>query len=81
MIKRNLGNAERIIRLLVGIGLFAWILSRPGVNGMEIFIGVIATALVLNGVFCRCYLWYVLDIDTAEDDADDDKRGRPSAAC
>ena len=32
---------------------------------------VVATALILNGVFSRCYLWYVLDIKTCERDGKD----------
>lgn len=64
MIAKNLGNAERIVRLLVGTGLFIWFLAQPDVNAMEMFVAVVSLCLVLNGVFSRCYLWYVLDLDT-----------------
>ncbi|NQX88191.1 MAG: DUF2892 domain-containing protein [Halioglobus sp.] len=74
MIERNLGNAERLVRLLFGLALGIWLLSRPDINGMEVFIAVIAVMLILNGVFSRCYLWFVLDIDTTA-------RTRTSADC
>ncbi len=63
-IEQNLGNVERVIRL--GLGTFLiWLgLTSPHLNGIEWFVAIISTALILNGVFSRCYLWYVLDINT-----------------
>lgn len=65
MIERNLGNVERVVRLLAGVALAAWTLAQPTLNGVEWFVLVISTALILNGIFRRCYLWYILDIDTS----------------
>jgi hypothetical protein len=42
---------------------------QPDVNGMDWFIATIALFLFLNGVFSRCYLWFVLDIDTKKSSA------------
>ena len=64
MIERNLGNIERIVRLLLGITFLAWSITRPSLNGVDWFVMVVATALILNGIFSRCYLWYVLDLNT-----------------
>ena len=64
MIEKNLGNAERLIRLAFGLMLGLWMLTRQDINGTEIFVAVVSVFLILNGVFSRCYLWYVLDIDT-----------------
>ncbi|MGB1142420.1 MAG: YgaP family membrane protein [Halioglobus sp.] len=64
MIERNIGNTERIVRLLFGILFGAWSLSQPHMNVVEWFVAIVSLALILNGVFSRCYLWYVLDIDT-----------------
>jgi hypothetical protein len=64
MIERNLGNFERIIRLLTGLVLVGWVVKQPHLNGIEWFVLLISVALILNGVFQRCYLWYVLDINT-----------------
>jgi len=63
-IERNLGNVERVIRLLLGVWLMGVAITSPGLNGIEWFVGIISTCLILNGIFSRCYLWYVLDIDT-----------------
>lgn len=66
MIEKNLGNVERIVRLLAGIALLAWAITRPDLNGVEWFVMLIASFLILNGIFSRCYLWYVLDLNTCE---------------
>lgn len=66
MIERNLGNVERIVRLLFGIGLALWLWQQPGYTIADIMAGVVALFLILNGIFSRCYLWYVLDINSAE---------------
>ena len=63
-IERNLGNLERGVRLLLGACLLVLAITSPGLNGIEWFVGIISISLILNGVFSRCYLWYVLDIDT-----------------
>ena len=64
MIERNLGNAERLIRLLFGALFAAWAFSQPVLNGIEWFVIFVSLALILNGIFSRCYLWYVLELDT-----------------
>lgn len=65
MIERNLGNVERVVRLLLGVFFAGWVLFQPGINGVDVFVTVVALALILNGVFSRCYLWYVLDVSTS----------------
>lgn len=67
MIDRNLGNAERIVRLFFGIIFGGWALSQPALNGVEWFITAVSLSLILNGIFSRCYLWYVLDVNTADE--------------
>ena len=64
MIEKNLGNVERIIRLCTGSALILWLAVQPAVSGIDWFIAIISLSLILNGVFSRCYLWFVLDIDT-----------------
>jgi len=64
MIERNLGNAERIIRLLIGLSFGGWALMQSPMNGVEWFVIIVAMSLILNGIFSRCYLWYVLDVNT-----------------
>ena len=67
MIERNLGNVERVSRLLFGVIFATWAFSQPVLNGVEWFVIVISIALILNGIFSRCYLWYVLDLNTYDD--------------
>jgi len=64
MIERNLGNAERLVRLLFGILMLVWATQQVKMNVVDWFVVIMAIALVLNGIFSRCYLWYVLDINT-----------------
>lgn len=64
-IEQNLGNVERVTRLALGIFLIWLGLTSPYLNGIEWFVAIVSTALILNGIFSRCYLWYVLDINTA----------------
>lgn len=65
MIERNLGNVERVARLLMGIAFSVWALAQPAMNGIEWFVVAVALALMFNGIFSRCYLWFLLDIDTS----------------
>ena len=76
MIERNLGNAERVVRLLLGMVFLGWAVTRPALNGIEWFVVVISTFLILNGIFSRCYLWYVLDINSCPDGDEDCRADR-----
>ena len=65
MIDRNIGNVERLLRLAMGLALAVWAYQQNALNAVEWFVVVVSVALVLNGIFSRCYLWYVLDLNTA----------------
>ena len=78
MIERNLGNAERLVRLLMGVLLFGWAFQQTAMNGIDWFVVLVAIALVLNGIFSTCYLWYLLDINSSEDGGQD---CRPESTC
>ncbi len=66
MIERNLGNIERVVRLFLGIAFAAWAFLQPNMNIIEWFVVGISLALILNGIFSRCYVWYMLDINSLE---------------
>jgi hypothetical protein len=68
MIERNLGNVERITRLLMGAIFALWSLQQPAMNGIEWLVMALSLALILNGVFSRCYLWYVIERTSTRDD-------------
>lgn len=76
MIERNLGNVERVTRLVFGLFFGAWVMTRPDITAMDVFVLVIALTLILNGIFSRCYLWYVLDINTMDEDEE-----QPTTSC
>ena len=67
MIEKNLGNAERVVRLLAGIALGYWVISQPHLGIIEWIAGVAALFLVLNAFFSRCYLWHMLGFDTCKE--------------
>jgi len=64
MIERNLGNMERFLRFSAGIGILVYLATRPDVPPVAWFAGVVAIMLVLNGIFSRCYVWYLFDLNT-----------------
>ena len=64
MIDRNLGNIERVVRLFMGLVFAGWALSQSYLNGIEWFVIIVSLMLMLNGIFSRCYLWYILDLNT-----------------
>ncbi|CAH0991310.1 hypothetical protein SIN8267_01413 [Sinobacterium norvegicum] len=66
MIERNIGNIERVVRLVAGLLFAAWVFTQPDLNGVEWFVMIISIMLILNGIFSRCYLWYVLDINSCD---------------
>lgn len=66
MIERNLGNIERVVRLLLGLAFGGWALMQPQLNGVEWLVIVVSLALILNGIFSRCYVWFLLDLNTSK---------------
>jgi hypothetical protein len=66
MIERNLGNIERLMRLIAGILLGAWAITSPQMHALEWLVLVGATMLFLNGIFSRCYLWNLLGITSCD---------------
>jgi hypothetical protein len=64
MIERNLGNTERVLRLILGIILAGWAVSRGQADIPAAIALLAALALVLNFWFSRCYLWSLLGINT-----------------
>ncbi len=66
MIERNLGNIERVGRFILGVVFMVWALLQPAMNGIEWFVIIVSLSLILNGIFSRCYVWYLLDINTSQ---------------
>lgn len=66
MLEKNLGNVERVVRLLAGVFFIGWAFSQDSMNGIDWFVVIISLMLILNGIFSRCYLWYILEINTCD---------------
>jgi hypothetical protein len=64
--EKNLGNIERVGRFILGMWFLFWAISQPYMNGIEWFVVIISLMLILNGIFSRCFVWLLLDIDTSE---------------
>ena len=78
MNEQNLGLIERVIRLLLGLGLGIWVLLQQALGAAEWVALLAASFLVLNGIFGRCYLWLLLNLNTCEQREKSAGRGRAS---
>lgn len=81
MIEKNIGNIERVLRILAGLALGSWFLVQPHLNGIEWFIFAVSIMLILNGVFSRCYLWFVLDVNTTRRNGEHSSIRSSSSGC
>lgn len=64
MIQRNIGNAERVVRLLLAVLLFGWVINGAAVGAPQVTALIAAFALLWNSIFARCYLWKWVGIST-----------------
>ena len=64
MINRNIGLPERVIRLLLGAALVAWVFLSPTFGAFQGLALLAAFALFWNSIFGRCYLWKWLGLNT-----------------
>lgn len=64
MIAKNIGNIERVIRVILSVVLTVFVFLQPQITVVEIFVTVVALFLFLNGVFSRCFLWWALGINS-----------------
>ena len=62
---RNVGPEDRVVRIVVGLGLglLAYLQVVPRIG--SIIMAVLAVYLVLSGLVARCLLYKVADIDTS----------------
>lgn len=64
--EKNLGAADRVVRILIGIALGAVVylqLIPPGIP--NIIAGVIGAYLFISGLLGRCIFYKMVDIDTS----------------
>jgi hypothetical protein len=62
---RNVGPEDRVVRIVVAIGL-AVIIYAGVLDGIAaIVVGIVAAYLLLSGLFARCLIYKAADIDTS----------------
>lgn len=61
---RNVGPEDRVVRIVVGIGLAVVIYAVAIGEIGSIVAGVIAAYLLISGLFARCIFYKMLDVDT-----------------
>ena len=62
---RNIGPEDRVVRLVVGIGLAVVLYMGVLTGTAAIVAGAIAAYLFLSGLVARCLIYKPLDIDTS----------------
>ena len=75
MIEPNLGETERAIRLLLGLGIGIWLVLQPSYSYFEWFLAISSILLIINAITSRCYLWHWLGLSSCNND--DRTDGRP----
>lgn len=63
--QRNVGPEDRVVRIVVGIGLLALLYFVPMSQLLQIVIGAAAAVLILTGLLARCMLYKLLGVDTS----------------
>lgn len=66
MIERNLSHIERLVRFVFGLVFAVWTLAQPSLTVIDWLVFSVALMLMLNGIFSRCFLWWMLRINTAK---------------
>ena len=63
--ERNVGPEDRVVRVVVGLGLIALLYFVPMSQIGQILVGIAAAVLILTGLLARCMLYKLLGIDTS----------------
>ena len=62
---RNVGSEDRIIRIVVGIGI-GLVIYFVGLDGIgAIVAGLLAAYLIITGLLSRCLFYKMVDVDTS----------------
>ena len=63
--ERNVGPEDRVVRVVVGVGLLVLLYFVPMSQIGQILVGIAAVVLILTGLLARCMLYKMLGIDTS----------------
>jgi hypothetical protein len=63
---RNVGPEDRVVRIVVGLGLGLLIyMNVVGSNIANIIVGILAAYLIITGLLARCLVYKAIDVDTS----------------
>ena len=62
---RNIGPEDRVVRIVVALGLAILIYVGTIKDLGAIIVGVVAAYLLLSGLFARCVFYKMIDVDTS----------------
>ena len=62
---RNIGPEDRVVRIVValGLGLIVYLQYLTGIAA--IVVGVLAVYLLITGILARCLVYKAIDVDTS----------------
>jgi hypothetical protein len=61
----NVGSADRVVRIVVGLGLGLLIYLGTLGSTAAIIAGIVAAYLLLSGLFARCLVYKAVGVDTS----------------
>jgi hypothetical protein len=62
---KNVGMADRVVRIVVGLGLGLLIYMKTIEGSAAIVTGVVAVYLLLSGLFAMCVVYKMIGVDTS----------------
>jgi hypothetical protein len=62
---KNVGMADRVVRIVVGLGLGLLIYMKTIEGTAAIVTGVVAVYLLLSGLFAMCVVYKMIGVDTS----------------
>lgn len=62
---RNVGPEDRVVRIVVALGLGVLVYLGVLGNVAGIIVGVVAAYLLITGLLARCVVYKLADIDTS----------------
>jgi hypothetical protein len=62
---KNVGPADRVVRILVGLGLGVLIYLGTLGSTAAIVAGIVAVYLLLTGLFASCLVYKAIGVDTS----------------
>jgi divalent metal cation (Fe/Co/Zn/Cd) transporter len=62
---RNIGPEDRVVRIVVALGLAVLIYMQVLDGIAAIVVGVVAAYLLITGLLARCVIYKLIDVDTS----------------